>query len=691
MQHRFSIHRIEVTEFRTIRKSSGATNPEIVAAYREQPRDLTTDLTFEMDVGWFFPTSGPVSMEAFIAAAKPLPDTITREPCEKFTVFSVAPNPSHPEFKSASGAIQAGVLALRHIGGYRTTQRVSHSTNYRTVQDTWDLQLGARLTAEWWASRADLEASVPEPCSLGDLMKELEFRGVDPTALHDPVYYAGLESVGYSTRYAEVSKFSRILNRLANLKAEPNFGTAPPAAVSARRYLSTRRDRKTINKARGERVAQAVRDLIDTSYIDSEVVLDIVRDEFEHDHEAGKSFLANLAEKFPGDAADIECVTMHDCGHWHDEPGEIVHGADEVWCVDCVEERTERPEDREGVWAQDNLFYSDNHGAWYTYDIDAREAVDPDDDEDDEDDETGDRCTYGDPSGLLYYSTNPLTLTDRDESFTPNPQGPLLMGVELEMVLPGRQSKYIQAMRDQLGAGYAVFKADGSLPKYGAELVSGPQKLERHIQAFTHFRAPKGSRAWDGAECGMHVHIDSRGFTPLSLGKFVMFINRPENAGLIRKIAGRHPSVDSEADDYCQAIDSDHSIDPAKAKGAPAERYRMVNLTGLGSDERRRLGVPNPHDGGKYDTVELRIFRASLRKERMLAQLEFTDASVKFTRDASWSKLTPEAFLAWLRKHVHTYPNLGKWFSLVAPKATAQRPTPEVVTTDEDLLDEVEV
>jgi hypothetical protein len=164
----------------------------------------------------------------------------------------------------------------------------------------------------------------------------------------------------------------------------------------------------------------------------------------------------------------------------------------------------------------------------------------------------------------------------------------------------------------------------------------------------------------------MHVHIDSRAFTQLTVGKFLMFINSNGNVDFIRKIAGRHPSVDDQARSYCAAEHQSILTNPKKAvKGKSGERYRMVNMMNLGSREAKRLGLNMDNSyNGKYNTVELRIFRASLKKERLLAQIEFTHASVMFCRVASWRDLNGTSFVKWLKTVAGQYPALTKWYGV---------------------------
>jgi hypothetical protein len=91
----------------------------------------------------------------------------------------------------------------------------------------------------------------------------------------------------------------------------------------------------------------------------------------------------------------------------------------------------------------------------------------------------------------------------------------------------------------------------------------------------------------------------------------------------------------------------------------------MVNMCNLGSREAKRLGLSMDNSyNGKYNTVELRIFRASLKKERLLAQIEFTHAAVMFCRVASWRDLNGTSFVKWLKTVAGQYPALTKWYGV---------------------------
>ena len=71
-----------------------------------------------------------------------------------------------------------------------------------------------------------------------------------------------------------------------------------------------------------------------------------------------------------------------------------------------------------------------------------------------------------------------------------------------------------------------------------------------------------------------------------------------------------------------------------------------------------------------------------MKKERLLAQIEFAHAAVMFVRAASYRDLTEGAFKGWLAKSHVLYPHLAAWFD-VAPKKKANPNVVAVVAADE--------
>lgn len=349
-----------------------------------------------------------------------------------------------------------------------------------------------------------------------------------------------------------------------------------------------------------------------------------------------------------GDMGIVHC----DCGHYEDEDN--THEVrNDTWCDSCFDDSAVYCEDNGEHWPRDDAYYSEREDCYYSYDRDE------DDDNDDDDDDSD--------QPIMSYSTNVLRVLDYPSGITSSHFGEFTLGIELEMTSGDNDcNEAAESVRSRLGSAYCIIKHDGSLPHNGFEVVTSPQGLALHIDKFKNWIIDPAYRAWNTGKCGMHVHIDSRAFTQLTLGKFLMFINSQGNVDFIRKIAGRHPSVDDQARSYCAAEHQSILTNPKKAvKGKSGERYRMVNMCNLGGREAQRLGLSMDNSyNGRYNTVELRIFRASLKKERLLAQIEFTHAAVMFCRVASWRDLNGTSFVKWLKTVAGQYPALTKWYGV---------------------------
>jgi Putative amidoligase enzyme len=330
-------------------------------------------------------------------------------------------------------------------------------------------------------------------------------------------------------------------------------------------------------------------------------------------------------------------------------------GRDTV-CDHCFENDYVYVEDQGEYWNRDNdeVYWHEGAEEYYSY-------------PEDEDIDDSDSDNNGDPSALMDYSTNVTRILAPAHNIVSSTHGDFLMGLEFEMTCGENMllRDAVTDVRKQLGEDYCVCKSDGSLPSNGLEIVTAPRGLAEHIKRFSAWQVHSDYRAWDAGSCGMHIHIHSHAFTPLTLGKFVMLINDESNLDFIRKIAGRHPLKDRQAQQYCQVEGKEVLDNPSKAiKGKSGDRYYMINTQNLSRSERIRLQLQTYVNGKNYDTIELRIFRASLRKERMLAQIEFTHACVMFCRVASWKKLDKLHFIEWLRTTNNTYPHLSDWYGI---------------------------
>ena len=241
--------------------------------------------------------------------------------------------------------------------------------------------------------------------------------------------------------------------------------------------------------------------------------------------------------------------------------------------------------------------------------------------------------------GLLPYDSNPLNFLEFHDAAgdAVNRRHHIayrypVYGLELELEAEDRAGA-MQRIRDAVGAGYCVFKRDGSLnDEEGFELVSAPGPLAYHADRLRHFPRVSGMTSHTSGNCGIHVHVSRRALSPLQIGKILVFINAPHNVRFVELIAQRTSERWAKIQPKTWADVRD---------GYGLTRYEAVNTT-------------------RRDTIEFRIFRGNTRRERILKCLEFVDAVVRWTApgESSAARLTHEEFTAYVAKRGKDWPHL---------------------------------
>lgn len=439
-----------------------------------------------------------------------------------------------------------------------------------------------------------------------------------------------------------------------------------PAAWRIRQLGSESRQPTLRMPAVGDAVAACMRDQEDGDYSTLFALLD---------NGLGRQMRDGTIARISGalESVGLPAIGRGACGHMVVEAS-ANRTVDGLVCDDCFEDYR-YAEDTGDYHRKDELHYHEDIGAWYTY---------PEDD-------PPNRRSGEDSDCVLDYSTDVLAHVSKDDSFTSSPTGDFHMGVELEtMLTDGDADEKVYDVRRELGRDYIVGKHDGSLAYNGypgIEFVTRPTSLRVHVDKFGGWTYTIGDLiAWKAGCCGMHVHVDANAFTKATLGKMIQFYNARDNTDFIRRIAGRHPDIDTQAQHYAARDTADYNTHhPVIAlKGKPGgARYTMINLTNLGRRQSERLGV-TPRQSGASNTVEIRIFRASLRKERLLAQLEFTHALIMYCRVAGFREMKHVHFTSWLAKY-SDYPNLRKFLTL-APHKHGKPRNAAVGLTEEDAV-----
>jgi hypothetical protein len=216
----------------------------------------------------------------------------------------------------------------------------------------------------------------------------------------------------------------------------------------------------------------------------------------------------------------------------------------------------------------------------------------------------------------------------------------VFMGFELEVESNGSEYGGPEHVYSVLGD-LAYFKEDGSLDD-GFEIVTHPMTLAYAHEMrwdWTQGLLDMGYRSWDRSSCGLHVHVDRRAFTGrLHQYSFTLLLMR--NKALSYLVAGRQGSSYASFDKDVRAEIPKYM----KGQYNNAQRYSAVNV------------LPTA-------TLEVRMFRGSLKKERILAALEYVHSAVEYSRGArsgvgAEEYLTAPAFIQWLRVRKDLYPNL---------------------------------
>jgi len=190
-------------------------------------------------------------------------------------------------------------------------------------------------------------------------------------------------------------------------------------------------------------------------------------------------------------------------------------------------------------------------------------------------------------------------------------------------------------------------KHDGSLTE-GFEIVTHPHSFNElkslDLRILDSLRR-KGFRSWDTSTCGLHIHVSRTAFRrngkrdeahELRFQKLIY-----DNSVHVRAIAGR-------ISDYARFDD--------KGKLVPKVKY------GQSRDRREAVNSENDH------TLEVRVFRGSLKSQRVLSAVEFVHSVVEYTRNM---KVNPkDNQLSWIRFMSYVLDNKDKYqnFTQIALK-----------------------
>lgn len=245
-------------------------------------------------------------------------------------------------------------------------------------------------------------------------------------------------------------------------------------------------------------------------------------------------------------------------------------------------------------------------------------------------------CSPEEPEGSEYVRTSSC----RDypvSNPTTAPYKPFLFsGVELEIECENNDQLDAVAKDLQVYERRILLKEDGSLD-CGFEIVTGKNSLEAQQALWPLVAAvarKSGARSWKHSTTGLHVHLSRNWFTPLTLGKFLVFMNSPATRTPVIRLAGR------ECPGYAE-IQEKKLMD---YQGKSKNRYEAVNLTNSA-------------------TIEVRIFKGTLNTDHILADIEFCYAAANWAAQVSTAQCESwESFWAYVLLRKKEYRHLIAFF-----------------------------
>lgn len=217
----------------------------------------------------------------------------------------------------------------------------------------------------------------------------------------------------------------------------------------------------------------------------------------------------------------------------------------------------------------------------------------------------------------------------------------LYYGIELEVeVLPEfRIPDIIKRLPD-----FIYVKSDSSILR-GFEIVTHPATynwLLDHTEDWQNILDIRnyGCRSYNTQTCGMHIHMSKAAFGRHHLYKYLYFIYNPVNKVAITQISQRKDNLLARWSGFNN--DMRTIKDKAFSRAEVGDRHTAVGL-------------------GRLNTVELRIFRGTLRPVSFWKNIEFAHALYNFTRDNGLSNMIWIKFIEYVRIHKRSYPNLSNF------------------------------
>lgn len=224
-----------------------------------------------------------------------------------------------------------------------------------------------------------------------------------------------------------------------------------------------------------------------------------------------------------------------------------------------------------------------------------------------------------------------------------NSNDKMFFGFELEIETPSKSRN--GDIAEQIVNDNWYFKNDGSL-KTGFEIVSHPfnwsgyKENKKAIESMLNTLIKEECSSHDAGTCGMHIHVSKNHFTCSHLFKVMKFFR--ENQKFILKISQR--KLEQLNNWATLDVTNRQIIYKAKTKtNGNSKRYVAINIT--------------------RHTVEFRIFRGTIKKQRFFKNVEFVKAIIDYAEKESMNDVSLERFMKYVTDNKKTFPNFHSFIN----------------------------
>ena len=220
-------------------------------------------------------------------------------------------------------------------------------------------------------------------------------------------------------------------------------------------------------------------------------------------------------------------------------------------------------------------------------------------------------------------------------------------------------AEYAQSHLEPIDLAY--LKNDGSLSD-GFEIVTHPMTHDFYMNQATelwstleHLRSNMGMRSWGTSTCGLHIHISRAGFKGgAHMHRFLNLVY--SNEEFYSLMAGRTSSRWAKFDDVKQSRMIGRDEDGNRSYKV-WNSYRDKIERGRTTDRYSAVNTQNAH------TLEMRIFRGSIKSSTVRAAISLAHASVEFTRNlavphVASGALNSETLIQYIDANASLYPDL---------------------------------